>query len=1844
MLARAFFLSVSTLPFILYGLPQGAEVKAGHAECSGDAMSVEIRASDKSIIEYQSFNIQEGEKVTFIQPNRSATVLNRVIGNDPSSIWGQLEANGKVFLVNRNGIYFSPSARVNVGSLIASTLDISDQNFLEERYLFQQNSNEDASIVNAGLLSASPEGFIALLGSRIQNDGVIAAKAGKVVCAAGEKITLDFAGDELISFTVQGKVKGSISQNGTIDVQEGDVFLRMGDAHHVLQEIVNTDGAKEAHYILEEDGHIFLSASSKIAGEKIEIHGKMVEAQGEVVSTGDLKMTGTECLRFRDSNESPLTVVAYRDLILQSNLIDIFALKHEKTALASGRATTLISDNPISADGHFYSGGDFSLMKTSGVPADFVSLWDPVISATGSVSFGAYTGVSLLVQSTGRITPTGNIVITAPESGATITAGTERATLIGGASLILRAGLGALDASYTGAGVFPVPPNTTQGGATFTNTATLTGTDLTFTGTTITLNSTPGPVGSIILAAAGGIVFGANTTINADGGSVTFSNTVNGDIAGRTLTINSGAGAILFSPGASIGNLQPLGAIALTTTSGNITLDTTVLGGNSTIATGTGAISFTGALNSDSTARTLTISTGASPSISFTSVGNSNPLIALNIDADGTPVSFSGAFTMGASCSFTTAGGGVTFFGAVNGNGAAQTLTINSAAGNILFSSTVGSSQSIGLALTSSSGNITVTGACTLGANSTISATTGAISFGSTLNSDGTVRTLTINKGSTNSVGFTGAVGSTNPLGALTITTAAAPITFSDVLTLGASSTFSTAGGIVTFTGAVNGNAAAQTLTVTSAGGNILFSSTVGGTQPIGLALTTSTGNITVSGACALGANSTLSATTGAISFGSTLNGDNTARTLTINKGSNNTNKVSFTGAVGNLDPLSTLTISTDGVDITFSSTLTLGANSTITSSGGAVTFTGAVNGNGIAQVLTADSGAGALLFSNTIGNVQPLGLALSSTAGNITCTGNVILGGNSTLSSGTGGIAFNGTLDSDTTLRTLTINKGTTNSVAFVGAVGAVAPLGALTINTNNAPVTFSSSLMIGASSTITTQGGAVTVTGIANASTSGLTLTVSSLGGLTHFIGTVGNTQPFALALQSSAGGCTFDAALVLGGNSTINSISGAVNIDLINSDSTPRTLAINSGTGNINFNKGLAATAGGLQNSPLGTVTITTTSGNVTFGTVAGTGNAFFGATGGGINTITTTGGNVLFNGTANGDSLLSRPLTITSNGSITFTGAVGNTDPFGAMILNAGTTLTFSSAFLMDGAVTINATAGPVNFAAINNIHEATPLTVITGSAGAVNFNGLIGAVNAIGDIAVTTAGGAVTFAQNVNLGGNMTLITAGGNILFSGDLNGDIIGRTFTSFAAAGSTIFQNIGNSVRLAAMSVNNVGPAAMTVNGTLTMGGDASFTTRSSPITFNGAVNADHPGRTLNVYARFGSVTFNAPVGNLKPFALNLNASSGSIIFGVAAPLVINGASSMLTNAGPITINSTIDADNAPEALTMRSDTGNVVMLGTVGGNQGFSSLTVAGENITIPNVGGSLPGVVNALTLAAHNAINFTGTTYNSGTHSYSGLVFNYTAGTSTTLTSAAVPITLPTTTLSIQFAPTTIQLSSGSHLQIVTNGGNVTVPTILGSSPENVTILGGTGNVTLGVIGGGIGSVYVEAGSVTLSDTINCQTIDIESTGNILNDFGPHTITTSGNAIFNSYTGTDGIRSSPINVNSGGQVFAGSPTLGVFSGTTSDNTIHPLPSNPPCILIFNGVLLADCTDPHFVPPGTNVPGARPSNMDVMFVQGIYNFFFNLGSDFYFLPDWIDEKTLEHGYMPLYYIPMK
>ncbi len=94
------------------------------------------QTSQNAAINWQTFNIGADQAVVFSQPNASAVALNRVVGSDPSAIFGRLSANGQVFLVNPNGVLFGKGAQVNVGGLVASTLDISDADLMAGRYTF----------------------------------------------------------------------------------------------------------------------------------------------------------------------------------------------------------------------------------------------------------------------------------------------------------------------------------------------------------------------------------------------------------------------------------------------------------------------------------------------------------------------------------------------------------------------------------------------------------------------------------------------------------------------------------------------------------------------------------------------------------------------------------------------------------------------------------------------------------------------------------------------------------------------------------------------------------------------------------------------------------------------------------------------------------------------------------------------------------------------------------------------------------------------------------------------------------------------------------------------------------------------------------------------------------------------------------------------------------------------------------------------------------------------------------------------------------------------------------------------------------------------------------------------------------------------------------------------------------------------------------------------------------------------------------------------------------------------------------------------------------------------------
>jgi len=161
-------------------LPNGGQITGGSGAIqnpSSNSMVIQ-QNSNKMITNWQQFNIGAAESVQFIQPGSGSVALNRVMGGNASSIMGSLTANGQVFLANPSGIFFGPGAQVNVGGLIATTLGISDQDFMDGNYRFTQDPARPlASIINAGEIQA---GYVGLLAPAVHNHGTITANMGSV--------------------------------------------------------------------------------------------------------------------------------------------------------------------------------------------------------------------------------------------------------------------------------------------------------------------------------------------------------------------------------------------------------------------------------------------------------------------------------------------------------------------------------------------------------------------------------------------------------------------------------------------------------------------------------------------------------------------------------------------------------------------------------------------------------------------------------------------------------------------------------------------------------------------------------------------------------------------------------------------------------------------------------------------------------------------------------------------------------------------------------------------------------------------------------------------------------------------------------------------------------------------------------------------------------------------------------------------------------------------------------------------------------------------------------------------------------------------------------------------------------------------------------------------------------------------------------------------------------------------------------------------------------------------------------------------------------------------------------
>ena len=247
--------------------PNGPQVRHGQVNYSPGSQAQIQQLTDKAIVDWQSFSIGASESLRILQPGQLSVLLNRVTGGDPSLILGSLTANGQVFLINPGGILFGPNSSVNVGGLVASTLNITDQDFLAGKYDFSAVSGQDlAAVVNQGRIEITNGGYAVLIGPTVLNEGTIIARAGNVVLAGGEQATLNLDGQDLVHYALKEKVG------------EGTVLLAPGMLSDTMADIFGVNPSLRADSLVRlPDGSV-----------------KMLRSSGTTVQAGTVNVDGTD--------------------------------------------------------------------------------------------------------------------------------------------------------------------------------------------------------------------------------------------------------------------------------------------------------------------------------------------------------------------------------------------------------------------------------------------------------------------------------------------------------------------------------------------------------------------------------------------------------------------------------------------------------------------------------------------------------------------------------------------------------------------------------------------------------------------------------------------------------------------------------------------------------------------------------------------------------------------------------------------------------------------------------------------------------------------------------------------------------------------------------------------------------------------------------------------------------------------------------------------------------------------------------------------------------------------------------------------------------------------------------------------------------------------------------------------------------------------------------------------------------------------------------------------------------------------------------------------------------------
>jgi filamentous hemagglutinin family protein len=273
-----------------FDTPTGGVVVGGASTFSKpSAGTLDItQSTDRSVINWGTFNIGADAKTQFFQPSSSSLSVERVTSGNPAQIMGTLTANGNVMILDNNGVLFGRNSVVNVNGIVASTGDVSTAQVMSGASTIQIQNMGAGIVENDGAITAADMGLAALVAPTVRNSGTITANLGKVALGAGDNATVDFYGDGLVSIAVDSHLNQAlIANSGNIVAHGGQITMTASAASSIVNNVINNTGIADASSATEQGGVIILSGGNVSSSGTLEAEG--TTSGGSINMLGDVK-------------------------------------------------------------------------------------------------------------------------------------------------------------------------------------------------------------------------------------------------------------------------------------------------------------------------------------------------------------------------------------------------------------------------------------------------------------------------------------------------------------------------------------------------------------------------------------------------------------------------------------------------------------------------------------------------------------------------------------------------------------------------------------------------------------------------------------------------------------------------------------------------------------------------------------------------------------------------------------------------------------------------------------------------------------------------------------------------------------------------------------------------------------------------------------------------------------------------------------------------------------------------------------------------------------------------------------------------------------------------------------------------------------------------------------------------------------------------------------------------------------------------------------------------------------------------------------------------------------------